>query len=879
MKIRSVPALVALALLLVPAHAQEGARRELAEIRLAVAADRKFPEARERLQALRASLEPRAADPEANELLQRVDRLLGEVLRALGLAAPAVPSTENQDKVDQAVQVAIETGNADFLRQLGKRAVPGLVAAVREDPDTLPYLGKDAFFFLAAIDPLAASSLAGESIDQAGFFWKKRVMRTIDQTDLFQRPDVWTVGTPQRFLADGLLKTLEKYVADPDIGNEVLGELQPFVPHALTPALREALAAALRSEDPVRRTTAKGVASAVDSLRPLFEELLREGDPDLRAFAALRLSNFADASVLLDRAGDPEPKVRQQVATWLSKYESKWDARARAALARLVLDADPSVQTGALTILERMPALERSFQAPADDLIEPNNPVSARRDVHAQPLPAEIYRSLVEAKDRDVRQRLAGIASHLPGPLALELLARLARDPDQEVAESSLSYGLLRDMCFEDPAGALGVFTGLLENPALPRSRTLGNLRSRFTDLARTRSGLAAFLRWALSRNEDDLVGAIGLSSSQIQSLPPDLVREYAARLFRLGPNIVWQFLSPRMRLLSPEQARAFRPLAADPEQHAVLRLLAAGAYLQQGLPDEAWMEDARAIFMDPFWRGAPGEPWAWVPSVVEEIFRILPSDQRNELVFQVVGDPTLWVEFFTKAIEEFDPAGLRAAEITKTILERWFEPSESSAEQVSLVQVVAEAFHAMGRNPTLADRELLVRTIRGGRYEYARAALQAIGRMRDPSYLSVLEQALVESNDSAVQTWAAEALMEYLSEDAAELLLLAAAKTQNAELRDKCLAHLEKIREYQDAKERWATRKAKAQTREQVIAELVRLLDAKDTAKRVAAIRGLATWEAVEAMPRLIQLLSEKEVAAAAREALDRLNQPPSEK
>jgi HEAT repeat protein len=53
-------------------------------------------------------------------------------------------------------------------------------------------------------------------------------------------------------------------------------------------------------------------------------------------------------------------------------------------------------------------------------------------------------------------------------------------------------------------------------------------------------------------------------------------------------------------------------------------------------------------------------------------------------------------------------------------------------------------------------------------------------------------------------------------------------------------------------------------------------LLGDADPAVRIEAIKGLGTWEAVEAMPELIGFLKDPkpEVAAAARATLDRLNQ-----
>jgi O-methyltransferase involved in polyketide biosynthesis len=133
----------------------------------------------------------------------------------------------------------------------------------------------------------------------------------------------------------------------------------------------------------------------------------------------------------------------------------------------------------------------------------------------------------------------------------------------------------------------------------------------------------------------------------------------------------------------------------------------------------------------------------------------------------------------------------------------------------------------------------------------------------------------VAEPDDNSRLVWATQALFGYLDAEAVEPLLAAAAKVQDAGTRDACLAHLERIREYQDARERWATRRAKAQTREQVVSELLALLDSSQEGARVHAIKALATWEAVEAMPRLIQLTSDPSaaVALAAKQALEELS------
>jgi DNA polymerase III delta prime subunit len=877
MKHRLAPTLALFALLHVPILAQDSARRELAEIRVALSADRAYPEARERLEALRKELEARGDEPEAQALLDEVDRLLGEVRRALGVAAADAPAQESQDKVDTEVRRALGNGNSAFITNLGKRAIPALAEDVRTAHDELPTLEWDALYHLARIDPLAASQLVGELIDQEGFFWKKRVIRTIDETDLPMRPELWSVNAPKRFLGDGLLQFLEKSVGDPDIGNAVLARVENLLPDNLTRVLRDALVTALHSEDQVRRGTAKEVVRGQESMRPIFEELLSGGDADLRIFAAAQLMNSADADVLLRHMEDPEPKVRYFVANWLANQHLERGPREREALARLALDPDPATQGSALHALETFTTVERAIQVPAEDLVDPRANARRSRIVFREPLEAETYRALARSGDPNVRKWVVSIAERLPAALAFEVLRALAGDLDPEVAEDVRRP--LGAVWWEDAAATLGVASVLLENPVLRRARTLEGLTSLFPALSWTNSGMVALIRWLVAQRADDIQAVLSNLDANvvdgprpvIRVVPPELLRDYTTRLFQVLPHKVG-FLLDSQDLTRP-QLRALGQLASDPEQHVVLRLFGAGAILKIDAADEAWMRNAHALLADPFWRRDPGESWGFVADVVKDVLQRVPGAQRNELLLDAVRDPTLSLAIFGKAIEIFDYEAPGAAEITSAILQRWFEAPELSS--VSMKRAVERAFFAMGRNPAVAQREALERAAREPQHGFARSAFQAIGALRDPSYLPLIREILEAPSASAAQTFAAEALTEFLTEDAAELLLLAAARTQNGELRDRCLAHLEKIREYQDAKQRWAARKAEDATRAEAVAELVALLDAKDTAKRVQAIRALATWEAVEAMPRLIRLLSDpsKEVAAAAREALDRLN------
>ena len=121
----------------------------------------------------------------------------------------------------------------------------------------------------------------------------------------------------------------------------------------------------------------------------------------------------------------------------------------------------------------------------------------------------------------------------------------------------------------------------------------------------------------------------------------------------------------------------------------------------------------------------------------------------------------------------------------------------------------------------------------------------------------------------------AAQGLALYLSDEAAELLLAGVERTTNEAVQEACYQGLERIRRYQDERRTLAQRRAGAAQREESIAKLARLLADDDPLVVAAAARGLATLDAVEQLPALVELLrhADARVKAAAQEALDVLN------
>jgi HEAT repeat protein len=265
-----------------------------------------------------------------------------------------------------------------------------------------------------------------------------------------------------------------------------------------------------------------------------------------------------------------------------------------------------------------------------------------------------------------------------------------------------------------------------------------------------------------------------------------------------------------------------------------------------------------------------PTERFQW-RSLLVEMLRALPGPVGNECLLALVQAPGAPAVVVDSCLTTFDAEAPRAKELLLAVLESRYESRDTAERNL--------AWRALGYlgKPALVDRAWLARGARDPLFRSA--ALNAIGQLRDPSYLPLLDE-LLRSGDPQAAVEVTNALTNFLSQEAGELLLVAATRL-SGEARDQALTHLGKIREYQDAREQWAVRRSSQQTRAAVVAELVAKLDAKSEEVKIEAIRALATWEAVEAMPRLIELTQSgsKSVAAAARAALERMNAMGEEK
>jgi len=832
-------------------------RRELASIRLLVAAERDFEAAEERLEGLEDELAGRP-EPDAAALASEARALRSDVRRALGKEAPAGQDPAGGDKVDEAVRRAIGANDYEFIRQLGARAAAGLAQAVREEPDELPSkVEEDPFYWLCLCSHSASSALCEELVGEEGYFWKRRFLRALAAMKAFERSNLWSASG--ELLAPGYVRMLESLVDEPDLLPSTLGLVGKLVDRgALTPPLEEALVRAMQAPEKALREQAWDAGDS-RRLENAYESLLASPDLDVQLRAAYKIRKRCPKNrALLGQVDHPDRSMRETVATHLEQVTAdSWSAEDVAVLARLLLDEDREVQTFASQLTQKLPTEPRSLELAPGDQRGGRVPT---REILTTPLPLEVYRALAGHPLPEMRHWLCSFLDHAPTALALELARELARDPERKVAHAVAQ--LAERLAWEDPAGALAVLEALLERDEDDSDWVRGIAN----ELQHTHSGTRALWRWSLTHGGNELIDAIKFERNDLPDLPPDLMRPFFARFFAADPNFLANGLLKDARF-SSEQISGLRAAVLDADLPAGARLMAARFAPPTGAEDEEWYSCFRSIVLDP----SLPNPWdhgvGWNEWLGRALYP-LDGERRHELLLALVEKASTSAAMVLWSVPRLVQPTPGGREVAIAALRRGFENADEDWRKVA---------DAVLERPDLAPPEWLRRAAQSS--SHAATALVTIGKLRDPEYLPLLDELLHADGSQVVVEDVARALRGYLSDEAGELLLFAATRLSGEEL-DACLAHIEKIREYQDARERWATRRSSSQARAEVIAELVRKLDAPSDEVKVQAIRALATWEAVECMPRLIDLStsSTKSVAQAAREALDRLNAGPKD-
>jgi len=791
--------------------------------------------------------------------------------------------------LDDLVAQLANQGNWDSIHQLGSHAVAPLTKHLQAMPlDQFIQPDADFLVLLAALDDVAAANFILTNLDKGGALWRQRVMNTIESTGALSSLSGWdlSAGYPSNPLRVHWIRVLERLAVHQDAASETIRLMRPVADHgALTAPLQQAMIRAIQGGE-TRQVQAVfealGSPFRNPSAKPVFEAALSSPSDHVRVFAAQKLIGFEECPALLGRANDSCVAVRHAVAQSLSKRSVK-----------IIVGFDEVISPSIV-------GSAHPFELKAGIATTPqtrNLPMTP----HIQQRERQLIAELLGDADRTVRESAYEALTELDEPLDGSVYVQLTTDPSASVRRGVASRVLIHSP--ELQAKIMQGFAGETSTTILkeidkalsevswsehtelflpvfrarwthPRNsiRQLRMTETRWspiiTKIRQTPVGLSQLVEWAIEDEDaflgwqicDDKESLVELQPAHIRALFPVLAKSNIDRV---------NFLATWIR--DDDDGAALRAamfvLADDKSLPLQTRILAASCAAETG--GSELVEKLSALLLDPSLKDeniANGPDY--IRSTAGKVARKLQPADMNDVLLNLVSNRDSVDMLAAYVCNYFGSNTPRAGELSKEIINRWFD-SDGIYEQ----RAVLKAIIFMGQHTEHADIAVLMSAVT--REQYINKTVEAMGKVRSPVFFAPLEEILRTRPDTQVWRIAAGATVQYMNDEAAELLLKAAAWAADDDGRQMCLDGLESIRTFQDAQERWAQRRVKAKDRDAVVADLVQMLDDEDIVIQVEAIRTLGSFGVVEQMPRLIRMLKHErqEIREAARQALDVLH------
>ncbi len=777
----------------------------------------------------------------------------------------------DQESLETILRDHIETRNFKFVTEIGARAVPVLADVVLERPNEFPtVVHEDPLFFLVMLGERQAAELILRNIDAGGYAWHQRIIRAMELHDVLAMDEKWgdrpRAGAPRPCLVPEWPEILARFLATPDSAREAMKLVsQTIEADGVTAEMAQALNAALDSGQPDLKHDALSVLKyqgRKQSMFPVLEHAVAGDDPFVRRFAADKLLAYRTSEALRKRVDDPEPAVRTKLATLLGRHTipnyNMWpavtDAEGRALLLRLAEDEDVEVR-----------------RAAAESIVD-----------LAEPLGDDVYFRLLDDPDAGVRMELV-ILDHPRPEFLSRVLDRLAADTDEEVLEA-LDERLRDNEKWHEHSTALrAAATRRLLERVRPMSQDGYDRVIRH--LAGSDQGFRTLIEAAL-REEDGAIlkrtldfqssirTSFGHGSTGFLALDDATLADTLPALYRANEQSYYNVRNAIERAYPPRWA-AMRRLLAREDAPIHVRLGAAKIASKGG--GEEFRRQLLDLLADPLWRTRP--PSETDRELLGMIGDALPSPDVNPLCLELARRRDVLDELCLTLMVEYRPSQPLGRDISLAVLDRWF-----SADGRTFIAVRKALFHLRSL-PDHVDPKLLKSAARTE--GYAETAVETMGALRSPEYLSILGECLnanwiyEPTSRRNVQFAAARALEGYLSDEAADLLLAGLGMASEDSVRDVCRQALENIRRYENEKRLWQEHKEGRLERDDAIVSLLALLADDDATIRAEAAKGLGTLGAVEYIPRLIEMLRDEndDVKSAARQALARLNETTGKK
>jgi hypothetical protein len=863
----------------VPQHAT-ALRERLAAIELQVTVDGDIAGA----EAALAELERACAGTEMEAVLAAPE---AQALRGRIVAAIAAARSPDRVSLPQVVADAIVAQDEITLETLGHEAAVALRESLAVPTPPLADIDDTLRFdWLLRLDESEAWAFLGSGTATAAFEaengpslawsirkWGLRWIIRDGRAPTLERPE-WLDVIAR------LLRTSSAVEAFGDRAfgtGSLVGLLGSVAQHdAFSPPLVDAVSTLLANMDgyavlSVLQSPGGGWAP---SRQALLERLVADPREAVRRQAAEQLVQAEVSAGLRSRVHDSSSAVRlslvksmgkrqRQVARWSERSDDPelvWeeleppaDAEAGRLLAMLAADPDPAVREAVVRVLASEPTA----------------------------VDVDVYRQLAADSDALVRKALA-VVNLADANLQAEVLSLLAGDSVQQVTDA-VDQRLERIDGTASTAWLAPVLRARLENGSAP-------LRWLPQELLRAPAARAELTDMLLRTGDELLLSVLGdsiLSKDRMgratkvgnSSMLKDWVTLPGVEMARLFPLLrrISPLLPPELAFIASDGKvdasvpAALDSLVADTTLPLADRLAACAITLHDPTPERC----ARllALLSDPSL--SQGTDFVEQDrTLVAAAIRSVPLERRNAVIRDILQSVALRDDLALDIASRFDPSAPQATEVVPLVLDRWLEWGGSP------LYFMESAFQVVGRTPELASEDLMRRALRSPA-AYGASAVAAMGRLRDPRFLDVLRECLdptwYRGDGPGLSIAAINALQGYMNDEAAAILLDAAANSPSSSVRAKALEAVEAIGRYRDALAAWQRRTASGSTRDAAVAKLAASVADKQGMEdvRAEAVRALGVLQAVEQLPLIIEALTDdsRHVREAAREALDRIN------
>lgn len=868
MKIQMLALIPLLAATLIAAQAEvpgSPLARAFAEWKLAAATTASGPESLAALRALREEVASRDGDETLNDLAGEIDARLA-ALAPMDAQDPAKPATKRAEElvVAEAVVTAVKTGDQVLLNQLGSRAVPALGSlAVNADGTTIPPGQLNPLEALFQVDVHAGLDAALVLMESGDVLKKGFAAATLEHNRKLNWSAAWEpVGDSDwEFVEPAWHRIVPTAFEEPALSTRNMsGSLDTLLARGRIPRDLED-----RVFDELARIPRVHVVP--ESGRPFFVRLLRHPHVHVRERALLLLRATPDPEPTYVAATDPDAGIREilvdglvtrQVTEYTDRYSGTThqvvvpteitDAY-RAAVLQLCRDEVPNLRNQTVRNVTR-------------NVLQQGKPLFSGAELREFLAGVTSLGSLYEAVEqvslRPVEERVPTILWAMDR--ARELFGDDPSDQALRFLQNFDDYGLRTVSDF------WAVVDGLSERGLLTPTlrRQIRYQASSWIEAGE--NGADRYVEWAARHG-----GTEGWAEPT-KKHPATREVELAPWLREAG---------------SRARATAVRALAIHhPTELNRLddgRLALAAADLLDLVRDGSAESEAR------MWAGSElviQHPDAVTPEALDALVEVWATAMRSRDLFGIG--------------ERLEPLGMRGAFLRGLIAAPHtnlgmlhglsVDPNDAETVDAVLERFPPEAWEDLNRSDLVGsvvrglvaragetfDPRLEAANIRDHSLQADLAA--AVGSSRAPALLPLLDRILANSTPGCTAwNYAVQSASGYFNDDAAALLLRAAREATTSDARQHAMNALEQMTDWREASAAWERSANAAAKREVAIAELVALIgdDAQPVEVRAEALRGLGLLDAAEELPRLVRALTSREapIAAAARDALDRLN------